>query len=174
MKRCFSALQAARTREIELFLPNPSGAWVIETDASDFAVGAVVKQEQAPGDWRPVAYFSRKLQGTRQKGKKLGQMGWTPREKETYALVCCIMKFQSWIGLSEVMVKTDHSSIVQWYNEDFCTISRPLGRRGWWHEFLSRFNIVIEYNPRVNNEDAETLSRWAYPAGAAQDNNYHG
>ena len=75
MKGCFSALQAALTREIELFLAKLSGAWVIETEASNFVVGGVLKQEQAPGNWRPVACFSRKLERTRQKGNNLDQRG---------------------------------------------------------------------------------------------------
>ena len=88
--------------------------------------------------------------------------------------MCCLLKFQSWIGFSEGMVTTDHSSIVQWYKEDLCTISGPLGRRGWWHKVLRRFNIIIEYNPGLTHEEADTLPRWAYPAGAAQDTNFHG
>ena len=63
---------------------------------------------------------------------------------------------------------------MQWYQEDFCTISGPLGRWGRWHEILSGFNIIIEYNSGVNNEEVHTLSRWAYPAGAAHDTNFHG
>ena len=100
-------------------------------------------------------------------------MGCTIREKGTYALVCCLLKFPSCIWFNEVVVKTDHSRIVQWYKEDMCTISGPLGRRGRMHEFLSRFNLIIEYLPGDGNDDGDTLSRWAYPAGAAQDTNFH-
>ena len=66
-------------------------------------------------------------------------------------------------------MRTDHSSIVQWYKEDLCTVSGPLGRLGRWHEFLSRFNLVIEYHKGEHNEAPDALSRWAYPAGLAQD-----
>ena len=34
-------------------------------------------------------------------------------------------------------------------------------------------NIIIEYNPGANNAEADNLSSWAYPAGAAQDTNFH-
>ena len=88
--------------------------------------------------------------------------------------MCCLLKFPSWMRFSEVVVKTDHNSIVQLYKEDLCTISGPLGGRGRWRKFLTRFNIIIEYDPGVNNEEPDTLSRWAYPAGAAQDTNFHG
>ena len=122
----------------------------------------------------PVAFFSRRLQSCPQGDKLLGQMGWTVREKENYTLVCCLFKFQTWIGFNEVVVRTDHKSIVQWYKEDVCTIPGLLGRRGRWHEVLSRFNLLIEYIPGDDNADGDTLSRWAYPAGAVQDTNFHG
>ena len=121
-----------------------------------------------------MAYFSRKLQGSRQNGKCLGQMGWTVREKATYALVCCFLKFQSWIGFNDDLVNTDHSSIVQWYKEDLCSISGPLGRRDRWHEFLGRFNLIVEYVPWDEIDDGDTLSRPAYAAGAPQVTNFHG
>ena len=88
--------------------------------------------------------------------------------------MCCLLKFHSWIGYNEVDVYTDHSSIVQWYKEELCTLSGPLRRWGRWHEFLSRVNLLIHYYPGNKNVLTDTMSRWAYPAGVAQDTNFHG
>ena len=41
----------------------------------------------------------------------------------------------------------------------------PLGRGGRWHEFLSWYNIVVVYEPGKDNDVADGMSRWAYPAG---------
>ena len=49
-----------------------------------------------------------------------------------------------------------------------------LGRCGQWHEFLSRYNIVVVYKPGVENDAADGMSRWAYPAGSAAGKNFHG
>ena len=77
--------------KVELYLPRPGARWRLSTDASDFAVGGVLEQEQDHRNWHPVAFFSRKLQGSKtagkHKGKGIGQVGWTVREKETYAVV---------------------------------------------------------------------------------------
>ena len=89
-------------------------------------------------------------------------------------MVCALLKFQAWIGGQEVTVHTDHSSILQWYKEDLCTISGLLGRRGRWHEFLGRFDLHIEYLPGEQNEVGDALFRWAYPAGDFQDTTLHG
>ena len=179
MRDNFQILKARLVQFVDgdgLWLPNPHGKWRIVCDASDFAVGGVLKQQQSPQDeqsWRPVAFYSRKLQGQRVDGvnfhRKLGQIAWTPREKETYAIVTCLLEFQSWIGSQEVMVQTDHSAVVKWYNGELTTISGPLGRRGRWHEFLSRFNLFIQYRPGKDNEAADALSRWGPATGRCGD-----
>ena len=70
-----------------------------------------------------VFFFSRKPKGNRDNDHKVkgqGQIPWTVRDKKMYAVVCYLLKFHSWIGNQEVVVKTDHRSIVQWYKEDLC------------------------------------------------------
>ena len=69
---------------------------------------------------------------------------------------------------------TDHKSFESWYKEDLCTPSKPLVRRGWWHEFLSRSHIEVVYKPGKDNTVADGLSWWAYLAGLADDTNFHG
>ena len=140
----FEKLKVEIVRNAELCLPYLSGSCIIESDVDDYAVGGILKQKRPDGRDMPVAYFSRKLHGSRQGDRFLGQMNWTVREKEIYALVCCLLKFGSWIRFNEVVVRTDQKGIVQCYKEDLCTNSGPLGRRGRWHEFLRRFNLLIE------------------------------
>ena len=141
MKKIFEGFESALNAAAGLYLPKPGRPWRIRCDASDYAMGGALEQEQEEGGYHPVAFFSRKLQGQRagqgSSTRNTGQYAWTPREKETYAVVARLLKFQSWIGSQEVLVQTDHSSIVKWYKEDLCTISGPLRRRGRWHEFLS-------------------------------------
>ena len=117
----------------------------------------------------PCAFFSQKLEG--KPGQ--GQRGWCVREQETYAIVSCLLKFKSWISGRKVTIFSDHKSLESWYKEDLCTVSGPLGRRGRWHEFLSRYNIVVVYKPGPDNQLADGLSRWAYPTGLAEDSTFH-
>ena len=177
MEERFNGIRKALGRKVSLYLPRLDARLRVWTDASDYAIGRILEQEQQDGQWHPLSFFSRKLEGNRDNDHKVkgrGQIGWTVCEKETYAVVCCLLKFQSWIGNQEVVVKTDHSSIVQWYKKALCTVSGPLGRRGRWHGFLSRFNLVIEYCKGENNDGPDALSCWAYPAGLAQDVSIHG
>ena len=99
---------------------------------------------------------------------------WSVREEKTYALVSCLLKFKSWISGCKATVFTDHRSLESWYREDLCTMTGPLGRRGRWHEFLSRYNIVVLYKLGKDNDVADAMSRGAYPAALADDTNFHG
>ena len=69
---------------------------------------------------------------------------------------------------------TDHKSLESWYKGDLCTLPGPLGRRGRWHEFLSLYHTEVVYKPGKDNIVAKGLSWWAYPAGLADDTNFHG
>ena len=142
----FKAIKEGLRSAVDLYLPTHNGKWKFTTDACDYAVGGELEQQGTDGGWYPVGFSSRKLQSS--SGKQhydypeknrpelqrtalsgRGQMGWTMREKETYALVCALLKFQALIGGQEVTVSTDHASILQWYKEDLCTISGLFRRR---------------------------------------------
>ena len=166
MRDNFARLKDAICEKTALYIPTADGEYAIHVDASDFGVGAVLEQQNEQGQGVPCAFFSRKLE----KGQRL----WGVREKETYGFVSCLLNCKSWIGGRKVTVFTDHKSLESWYKEDLCTMAGPLGRRGHWHEFLSRYNIVVVYKPGADNVIADGLSRWAYPAGVADDTNFHG
>jgi hypothetical protein len=114
-----------------------------------------------------VGLFSRKL------GKS--QLNWTPREKETYAIVAALQKWAGTIGFQPVTVTTDHRALESWVTEHVDTPSGPRGRRARWHETLSQFDLEIRYIPGPDNVVADALSRWAYPASSArEDVSFHG
>ena len=106
------------------------------TKASLPSIDAVLKQKDDQGNGRPCAFFSQKLQGSVKydsDGNVLGYMGqraWSVREKETYALVSCLLKLKDWISGRQVTVFTDHKSLESWYKEELCTMAGPLARRG--------------------------------------------
>ena len=124
----------------------------------------MLSQRNALGELRPVAFFSRKLQGVQGKG----QVGWSIREKETYAIVLMLQKHRSWLASSQIdiIVLTDHESLQHWYTEDLNKMTSSVSRRGRWHEFMSQFNLVVVYVPGESQKIADPLSRapWHYPS----------
>ena len=148
-----------------LELVDPSEPFVLKTDASDYAVVAVLEQEREKGGKTvdcPVGFWSRKLT----KGQR---KSWSPREKETYAIVEGLKRWSGYVGLSPVVITTDHQALEWWYREKIDVPSGPVGRRARWHALLSTFALRVEYIKGPTNIVADSPSRWAYPAGGAQD-----
>ena len=92
MNTNFEDLKNVLTEKTSLYLPKPGLPWRIITDASNYAVGGVLDQQQEDGHWHPAAFSSRKLQGKKAgvhgTTKNTGQFAWTPREQEIYMPLC--------------------------------------------------------------------------------------
>ena len=170
----FEATKGAFLDRLKLFILDPDKPFFLRTDASDFAVGAVLEQFDPDGTVTgekfthyPIAFWSRKLTGS--------QLNWSPREKENYAILGALVKWAGWIGLQPVDVLTDHQSLQSWHACLIDTPSGPVGRRARWHEMFSRFNLFVTYIKGPTNVVADAMSRWAYPACQAfQDVSVHG
>ena len=162
----FQQLKDKLCKSLELYQPDLDKPFRLHCDASDYAIGAELAQE-IDGQWRPVSFYSRKL------GKS--QKNWTPREKETYAIVATLRKWAGIIGYQPVLITTDHKSLQDWVTEHMDTPSGPRGRRARWHETLSQFDLKVAYVPGPDNVVPDALSRWAYPASSSrEDVSFHG
>ena len=150
--------------QLELWQIDLDKPFRLHCDASETAIGAEL-QQQLDNQLRPVALFSRKLTAS--------QLNWSTREKETYAIVSALRKWDGVIGFQPVEVHTDHRSLEHWVTEHINTPSGPRGRRARWHETFSQFDLTINYVPGPENIVADAMSR--YPATCArQDVSTHG
>ena len=167
-EEAFHHLKAALCEVATLHVPKFDRPFYIRTEASRYAIGAVLEQvDEATGDHYPLAFWSRKLAPR--------QMQWSPREQETYAIICALKNYQSWVGTNRVEVLTDHRSLEYWATEHIDTVASPAGRRARWHELLSLFDLHVSYLPGKHDTVADALSRWAYPASEGlQSTNIHG
>ena len=155
--RAFEGMKQALLSAVGLHLVDPDRGFGLRTDASDYAVGAVLEQVLDDGRHVPVAFWSRVLaEGQRQT--------WTPPGKEAYAIVMALRKWARYIALKPVTVCTDHQSLQSWHKEQVDTPSGPASRRARWHETLAKFDLTVVYVPGKGNTVADCLGRWAYPA----------
>ena len=155
--RAFEGMKQALLSAVVLHLVDPDRRFVLRTDASDYAVGAVLEQVLDDGRHVPEAFWSRVLaEGQRRT--------WKPQEKEAYAIVMALRKWAGYIALHPVTVCTDHQSLQSWHKEHVDTLSGPASRRARWHETLAKFDLTVVYVPGKDNTVADCLSRWAYPA----------
>jgi hypothetical protein len=120
----------------------------VETDASDFALGAVLSQLCDDGKWHPVAFHSRKFQPA--------EINYDVHDKEMTAIMAA---FKEWEHLlrstgDQVVVYSDHKNL-EYFNS-----SKILNRRQHrWAEFLQPFNFKVVYREGRLNEKADVLSR---------------
>ena len=157
----FSRLKERLLGQLGLFLVDPNKGFALQTDASDYAVGAVLEQVPDDGSHVPVAFWSRILaEGQRRT--------WTAREKETYASVCALRK---WSGHTSDYNRWWFARTISPYRAGTRSTStpprEPAARRARWHETFAKFGLSVVYVPGKNNTAADCLSRWAYPAGKA-------
>ena len=140
----FQAIKAALTAAPVLAVADPQLGYRIVTDASDFAIGAILLQDQGQG-FQPIAYESRKLQPA--------ELRRNVYEKEMLAVLHSLKTWRCYVEGRPVELVTDHESL-KWL-----MTQKELDRQqAKWVQTLSQFDIDIVYKPgRVNPADA--LSR---------------
>jgi RNase H-like domain found in reverse transcriptase len=60
----FNALKKKFSESPVLLMPDPEEPFVIESDTSKFATGAVLRQKDTNGDWHPCGYISHSFDAT--------------------------------------------------------------------------------------------------------------
>lgn len=153
VKFCWTSTEQKAMNEIKelickapiLAIPDLNGDFLLTTDASNFAVGAVLAQgeEKAP---RPIEYASRMLTNA--------ERNYSTTEKEALAVIWALKKFRGYIESSKVTVFTDHQAL-KWV----LSAVSPEGRLARWALALMQFDLLIKYLPGNRNVLADLLSR---------------
>lgn len=150
----FKKLLSAIESDAVLMHPRFDQPFIVDADASGFALGGVLSQV-VDGMERPIAFTSQHLTKAEQK--------WHIREKEALAIIRALESFQHFLRGSTFQVRTDHSSLT-WLLE------AKTGRLGRWALRLLEFgpfSIVHRSGKLHTNVDA--LSRIPTPADAFPD-----
>jgi hypothetical protein len=121
--------------------------FILQTDASNFAIGSCLSQVFEDGEEHPIAFASSKLSKT--------QIAWSTIEKESYAIVHALKKFDSFIYGREIHIVTDHDPLC--YIVQAAPDNAKLTR---WKLGIQRYNIVsIKHRKGVDHINCDALSR---------------
>jgi len=142
----FQLLKDALVRTPVLRAFDPKHEIVVQTDASEKAVGAVLLQRFPSGPLRPVAFMSRKLSPAESK--------YPAQEKEAAAVVFAFKKWEHYLAGAEFRLETDHQSFVH-----LKTSKSPSPRLVRWLDFLAEFHYIPVYRQGSTNCTADCLSR---------------
>jgi hypothetical protein len=147
--RAFLELKAAFRSADILRHADPSLPYLLETDASDFGMGAILSQHFADGV-RPIAFYSKKFSPA--------ELNYTVHNKELLAIVSSLMFWRSYLEGAQhpVRIITDHQPLI------YFTTKRLLDRQqSRWSVDLERFVYTIEHRPGRHSEKPDALSRRA-------------
>lgn len=142
----FHKLKNALCTATALSTPACNKPFQVHTDASDYAVGCCLTQIDEKGDYKPIAFASQKLNGS--------QKNWATIEKEAYAVLFGLKKFDKWLHGNSVEIITDHNPLK--YLVQTTPKSPKLTR---WALALQRWNYTVTHRPGINHEGADALSR---------------
>lgn len=146
----FKSLQQAIATCPKLFFMVDDAATYLETDASDYGIGAFLYQmvqqpAQAPGtlSLQPIAFMSQSLTPS--------EHNWSTIEKECFAIYTSVKLWEYLLSGRFFTLKTDHKNL-QFMNENTPKVIK-------WKLAIQEFNFQLEYLPGPHNVVADSLSR---------------
>jgi hypothetical protein len=160
-QKAFEDLKQEITSERTLIIPQPGKPFRMETDTSDYAVAAILSQQDEEGKWRPVAFMSKSLNDA--------ERNYEIYDKEMLAVMKGFYEWAHYLkGNDEITeVLTDHQNLTYFRKPQ--NLNR---RQARWIMDLQEYNFTIKHQPGKTNMKADLLSRRVdYPKGNNDNEN---
>ncbi|GFW11489.1 retrovirus-related Pol polyprotein from transposon 412 [Trichonephila clavipes] len=143
----FQTLKNSLTTPPVLKQADGTKPYIIRTDASNYALGAILLQGEG-SDEHPIEYASRLLTPA--------ERNYSTTEREALAVVWALKKFRGYIEGTEITVASDHQPL-KW----LLNLKSPTGRLARWSLEIQSFNLKVQYIPGKANVVADmcVLSR---------------
>jgi hypothetical protein len=145
-QEAFDQLKSSLSSAPVLAHPDPDRDFFLATDASDYAIGAVLFQRDGTGNERPVRFLSKTLSSS--------ERVWGVPDREAYALVYAIEKCRGHLIGRQFTVYTDHNNLK--YIMHHCRENMRLAR---WALRIQQFLFTIKFIKGADNICADALSR---------------
>lgn len=124
---------------------NPDLSSIIETDASDYAVGATLVQQNKGQSCQPVAFFSRRL--------KPAEVNYAANERELLAILQALREWRCYVEGTHVTILSDHKLDISGDAEAIAIKPSTMGRE------LQHYDFEIRYKAGKDNIVADARSR---------------
>ena len=146
-QEAFEQLKKVMTCPTVLEYPNSRDLFILDTDASDYAIGigAALSQVQ-DGKEVPISFASKALNAK--------QKQYCTTHKELLAIVVFVQHYEHYLLGQPFMIRPDHASLA-WLMR-FKRIGGQLCR---WLEYLARFAYSIQHQSGQKHFNADGLSR---------------
>lgn len=142
----FQDLKEALKGRPLLVPPNWEKEFVLQVDASQRGLGAILSQKDDDDEEHPIAFASRKLQPREEK--------LSTTEKECLAIVWAVEHFRYYLLRRTFTLQTDHNPLV-WLNQVKDKNQKLLR----WSVTLQEYSMNIEHKKGMENTNVDALSR---------------
>ena len=133
---------------------------IVETDASDYALAAIISHRLPNGKIHPIAFHSCSFNSA--------ELNYDTHDKELLAIFEAFKHWRQYLegSRSPIDVVTDHKNL-----EYFTTMKILTCRQARWSEYLLQFNMVIRCRPGKLGAKPDALTRcWdVYRKGGNSD-----
>lgn len=144
--QAFQTLKTLISSPSVLKYPRFDREFVVHTDASDVAVGAVLSQVDDDGIEKPVAYASQSLSAR--------ERNYSTTEKEAYAIVYAARHFRVYLLGRRFKLVTDHKALTWLHSME------PKGHLARWLMDLQEFQFTTEHRQGRQHANGDALSRF--------------
>jgi len=141
----FQRLKDAMSSPPVLAMPDDNGQMILDTDASDVAIGAVLSQVEG-GLERVIAYAGRAL--------ARNESNYCVTRKELLAVVYFTKHFRQYLLGRKFIVRTDHAAL-SWLKRT----PELIGQNARWLELLGEFDFDVQHRPGTRHGNADAMSR---------------
>ena len=147
-QEAFDTLKEKFTKAPVLGIPNDEKPFCLETDASDYGIGAVLSQEGNDGKMHPIAFYSTRLNKAEQIYKIYN--------KEMLAVIKALKKWRHHLmgAKTPVKVYSDHKNLTY-----FKKPQELEGRQARWYMKPLEYNLELIHQPAAKSARSDTLSR---------------
>ena len=128
-----------------LAYPDPEKSYILDTDASNVGIGAVLSQEVG-GKERVIAYASRALSKP--------ERNYCVTRRELLAVVVYLKHFRQYLYGSKITVRTDHGAL-RW----LLNFRDPQAQMARWLQVIAEYDIEIVHRAGRSHSNADSLSR---------------
>lgn len=142
---CFEKCKTLLINDPILQYPDFSKEFILRTDASNVALGAVLSQGTLGSD-KPISYASRTLNES--------EINYSTIEKELLAIVWATQYFRPYLFGRKFKIITDHKPL-QW----MMNLKEPNSRITRWSLKLAEYDFTVIYRKGKSNTNADALSR---------------
>ena len=144
-QEAFDMLKTKLISEPILALPTNEGTFVLDTDASDVGLGAVLSQIQS-GEEKVIAFASRTLSGP--------ELKYEVTRKELLAVVYGLKQFRQYLLGRHIILRTDHAAL-SWLRRT----PEPMPQLARWLTFVEQFDYEVQHREGKKHGNADGLSR---------------